>query len=131
MTYPPGSAPGTPYTDPLPPPSTPPAAGGLSENSAAAIAYLTFIPAILFLVIAPYNQSKFVRFHAIQCIAMSVVAFVLQIIFMVIPFIGWILLPVLLIGLLILWIIAIMKASKGEWFQLPVIGPFAMAQASK
>jgi uncharacterized membrane protein len=29
----------------------------------------------------------------------------------------------------ILWLVTILKASKGEWFKLPIIGDFAMKQA--
>jgi len=30
------------------------------------VAYITIIPAIIFLVMEPYNKNKFVRFHAFQ-----------------------------------------------------------------
>ena len=39
---------------------------GLSDNAASALAYVTFIPAIIFLVLAPYNQKPVIKFHAIQ-----------------------------------------------------------------
>ena len=107
----------------------PPTASGLSDNSAAAIAYLTFIPAVLFLVMEPYNRSAFIRFHAIQCIAFSVVAFAIHLVLMFIPIIGWLISLVLSLLFLVLWVICIMKASKGEWYKLPIIGDFAMAQA--
>ena len=29
----------------------------------------------------------------------------------------------------VLWLVAIMKASKGEWYKIPVIGDFAEKQA--
>src|ERR1700733_12039722 len=47
---------------------------GLADNVAGMLAYITFIPAIIFLVTAPYNQSRFVRFHAFQCLFMYVAA---------------------------------------------------------
>ena len=53
---------------------------GLSENAAAAIAYLTIIPAIIFLVLEPYNKMPLVRFHSWQSIGLCVAAFVLQVI---------------------------------------------------
>src|SRR6202012_2375284 len=59
---PPGSVggPGPQY-----PPPPPPAAGqGLTSNAAAAISYITFIPAVIFLVMEPYNRDRFVRFHS-------------------------------------------------------------------
>ena len=122
--------PSDPTGGPLPPPQMPPpSAGGLSENSAGAIAYLTFIPAIIFLVLEPYNRSRFVRFHAIQSIAFSVVAFAIHLVLMFIPIIGWLISLVLSLVFLVFWILCIMKAAKGEWYKLPVIGDFALSQA--
>src|SRR5277367_4314131 len=54
-----------------------PVAGGLSENAAAAISYITIIPAILFLVLEPYNRMRLVKFHSIQNLALHVVCIVI------------------------------------------------------
>lgn len=110
----------------VPPPTT---AGGLSENSAAALSYVTFIPAIIFLVVEPYSKSAFVRFHAIQCIAFTVVAFACHIVLLFIPIIGWLISLFLTLAFFIFWILCIMKASKGEWYKLPFIGDFALKQS--
>jgi uncharacterized membrane protein len=115
----------------IPPPA---AAAGLSENSAAAISYLTFIPAIIFLVTEPYNKSAFTRFHAVQSIGLSIALFAWIIIGMVmifIPILGFLIALLGDLAFLVVWIITIMKASKGEWFKLPIIGGFALAQAQK
>ena len=48
---------------------------GLTDNAAGAIAYFTFIPAVLFLVTEPYNKSSYVRFHAWQSILLFFGAF--------------------------------------------------------
>src|SRR5580698_722078 len=64
---PPGYAAGAPVTS-----------SGLSDNAAAAIAYITFIPAVIFLVLEPYNRVPLVRFHSWQSIGLSVVAFALH-----------------------------------------------------
>ncbi len=111
--------------------ATTPQSTGLSQNAAAAIAYLTIIPAIIFLVIEPYNRMKFVRFHAFQCIALSVCSILLHIAAGMIPVIGWTLAPFISLAFLILWIVCILKASKGEWFKVPLIGDFAEGQANK
>ena len=47
-------------------------AGGMSDNVAGMLAYVTIIPAIVFLLVAPYNRSKFIRFHSFQCIFVTV-----------------------------------------------------------
>jgi uncharacterized membrane protein len=127
-----------------PPPPAYPAAGssGLSPTAAAAIAYITFIPAIIFLVIEPYNKIPLVRFHSMQSIALNVVwcAFwilvaVLSMFLALIPGLRLILFlfPLvhlaIFVGVFILWLMAIMKANKGEFYKLPIIGDFAMKQA--
>jgi uncharacterized membrane protein len=132
MEYNPGDATGgVPPVQPPPPTPYPPApvSGGLSQNNAAALAYLTFIPAIIFLVMEPYNRNAFIRFHAFQCIAFSVVAFAIHLVLMFIPIIGWAISLLLTLVFFILWIMCIMKASKGEWYKLPIIGDFALTQS--
>ena len=120
-----------PQAEYIPPPQYPPqpAASGLSDNMAGALAYITFIPAIIFLVMEPYNKSAFIRFHSIQCIAFCVVSFGIHLALGFIPIIGWAISLLLSVVFFILWILCILKASKGEWYKLPVIGDFAMQQA--
>ena len=63
------AAPGAGYQAPNPAYQQPQAlnASGMSENVAGALTYLFgFITGIVFLVLAPYNQNKFVRFNAFQ-----------------------------------------------------------------
>ena len=48
-----------------------------------------------------------------------------------IPFIGWILVPFVSLAFLVIWIILLLKALKGERFQLPIIGKYAAQQAGK
>jgi uncharacterized membrane protein len=130
-----------------PPPAAYPApatagSSGLSATAAAAIAYITFIPAIIFLVIEPYNKIPLVRFHSMQSIALNVVWFafwvvvaVLSMFLALIPGLRLILFlfPLLhlaiFVGVFIFWLMAIMKANKGEFYKLPIIGDFAMKQA--
>ena len=111
-------------------PATQPAQSGLSDTAAGALAYVTIIPAIVFLVVAPYNSSSFVRFHSWQSIFLGIAAFVVDTVCSFIPILGWfVLLPLCMIGFLVLWIMAIVKALKGERFKIPVIGKFAEQQA--
>lgn len=106
-------------------------AGGLSQNAAAAVAYITIIPAIIFLVMEPYNKIPFVRFHSYQSICLGVVAIIAETILGVIPIIGWILLPFVALAFLAIWIYTVLQAYKGNWFKLPGIGNFSLTQASK
>jgi uncharacterized membrane protein len=123
VNTPPAQVPPPTYSAPV---ATP---GGLTENSAAALSYVTIIPAIIFLVIEPYNKMPFVRFHAFQCIAFAVVLTVIHIVLLFIPIVGWILSALVTLASFVIWLITILKASKGEWFKLPIIGDFAMSQS--
>ena len=112
--------------DPQVVPSVPPPAAaesGLADNVAGALAYITFIPAILFLVLADYNKRPFVRFHAFQCLGLYVCAFACGIV-MIIPILGWIVGFVGYITLLVCWIMAIVKAYGGQRWKVPIIGNF-------
>ena len=129
-----GAAPGVPVTPTAP--AAQPGAGGLTDNVAGMLAYVTIIPAIIFLVLEPYNRSRFIRFHSFQsiffCVAVIAISFALSI-FSFIPFIGLILLPVHLIyglGVFAVWVILLLKANQGQMFKLPVIGDMAEKQAN-
>src|SRR5579863_8610535 len=68
----PGVDPGPSPVQPLPPPAGAPSLG-MTDNLAAALCYLVgFITGILFLVLAPYNQNRTIRFHAFQSIFLNI-----------------------------------------------------------
>jgi uncharacterized membrane protein len=105
------------------------ASSGLSDNAAGALAYVTVIPAIVFLLMPEYNQRPFVRFHAFQCVFLAISAIAAQIVLMVVPVVGWIISPFVMLGFLVIRLIALIKALYGKKFKLPVIGAFAEQQA--
>jgi len=112
------------------------ARGFLPDNIAAALAYLTPIPAIIFLRVKPFNRNHFVRFHSFQSIFLTLaglaVAVALRILFWLlslIPRVGYLMasLAVLLAVLawVIFWLVIVVKALQHELFKLPVIGNLA------
>jgi len=107
----------------------PTAQSGLSDNAAGALAYVTIIPAIIFLIVEPYNRNSYIRFHSWQSIFFGIAAVAVHIVLTLIPVIGWILVPFVSLGFLVIWVILLLKALKGERFQLPIIGKFAAQQA--
>ena len=115
------------------------ASSGLTDNSAAALAYVTIIPAILFLILEPYNRIPLVRFHSFQSIGLGISWFV---VWVCVSIVHWLLRPiplafvlfilldfVIVVGFFVLWLIVILKANTGEWYKLPIIGDFALKQA--
>jgi len=110
---------------------------GISDNGAGALAYVTFIPAIVFLVMPPYNKSSYVRFHSWQSIMLAVawVAMLIVLaIFVRIPFLGLIIFPLMALidlGMFVLWLVVVLKALNGQRFKIPIIGAMAETQSSK
>lgn len=102
---------------------------GLSDNAAGALAYVTVIPAIVFLVAEPYNKNSYIKFHAWQSIFLGIAWFAISII-AIIPILGWLIFILGSITLLIAWIIVLLKALKGERYKLPFIGDLAEKQAA-
>ena len=141
MAAPMGGAPGPAPGGQVPPP--PVGTSGLADNVASALCYIPvagLIISIVFLVIAPFNQNKTVRFHAFQSIFLSVAVIVVAIalsVFSSIMFaISWALgslvgLIHLVFGLAVflLWLYMMWKAYQNEKVVLPIIGPLAEKQA--
>jgi len=128
-----------------------PAAGGsatpatgstaMSSNVAGLLTYiLGFITGIIFLVIEPYKNDKFVRFHAFQSIFLSAVWIIFRIVWGTIvmgmiwnPFSAlWAVLGLIsmLISLAFLACVLFLmyKAYNNERFKLPIIGELAAKQ---
>jgi uncharacterized membrane protein len=109
------------------------AAAGLTDNVASALCYaLGLITGILFLVLAPYNQNRKIRFHAFQSIFLHVAAIVVWVAFLVLSAISGGLLifvsPLIWLGFFVLWIVMMIKAYQDQKLVLPVIGPLAEKQ---
>jgi len=111
-------------------------AQGMTDNVAGPLAYITIIPAIIFLVTAPYNRNRFIRFHAWQSIFFAIAWTALWIVLSIIahiPFLGWLTILIWpLVGLagFIIWIVLLLKANQGQMFKLPFIGDMAEKQAN-
>jgi uncharacterized membrane protein len=143
---PPGyTAPPPGYTAPPPGYTAPPqyaaapAGSGLSDSAAGAIAYITFIPAVIFLILDPYKNKAFVKFHSIQSIGLTLAWIVFEVVLSVLSFalafipglhfIGLLLWPLAGLMIFIVWLLCILKASQGGSFKLPLIGDFAAKQS--
>lgn len=123
------------------PTPTPAASSGMSNNVAAALSYITIV-GIIFLFIEPYNKIRFVRFHAFQSIFFCVAAIAVEIGWSILTFVltiiskgflGLILFPVsmlLYLGIVVCWVILVVKAANNQEYQFPVIGPLAAKQVA-
>jgi uncharacterized membrane protein len=122
---------------------------GLDENIAALLSYIFgWVSGLIFFLIE--KDSRLVRFHAMQSllfnVAVAVIAIALWIVMFVLLLIGsqisgvvstlltlvttliWF---VLLIGILIAWIMCLIKAYGRQYFKLPIIGNLAEKFSTK
>ena len=105
------------------------AGGGLSDNVAGMLAYVTIIPAIIFLVMEPYNRNRFIRFHSFQCLFIFVALVAIHIILGFVPIVGWAISILVSLASLALWIVLLIKAYNGQMWKVPVVGDIAEKQA--
>ena len=106
-----------------------------NDNLMAAVAYVLGLVSGLIIYLIEKDKpgkSKFIMFHAMQSIILSIalIAFgILLSIIAIIPIIGWFI--AIIAGLLfplialVLWIFLMYKAYSGEEYHLPVIGEMA------
>jgi uncharacterized membrane protein len=106
------------------------------DKLTAAVAYLTFLPAVFFVLVEPFKRNRFVRFHSFQSIFLAVatilVAVALRILYSflaLIPVAGyllaWLTMAVALLGWITLWLVLLVKALQGQTFHALVIGSLA------
>jgi len=116
-------------------PSGSPSGMVLPPNVAGALAYLLGpITGILFLVLE--KENRFVRFHAAQSTAFSVVWIIAWVIFgavitviAVIPILGWLVSAIAILvnlvvalGGLVFWLFLMLQAFSGREYEIPWIG---------
>lgn len=107
------------------PPGGRPAPVSDTSKLLAALSYPLWIPvAIIALLIEPYKTEGFVRFHAVQSIGLGLAAWIVSIVVGMVPFLGWVVSPLLAIGLLVYEILLAIKAYNGEYFEVPVVYGF-------
>ena len=116
---------------------------GLDENIASLIAYLAgWVSGLIFFLIE--KDSRLVRFHAMQSILLNVTFGVAAVIFVVVisvlvivlgmisdslaaiaSLLSGLLWLVLGLGILLVWILCLIKAYGGTMYKLPIIGNYA------
>ena len=136
-----GTTPGAISASPAPAaPAATAAASGLTPNVAGALAYiLGFITGIIFLVLEPYKNDRFVRFHAMQSIFYNIACIVLLIawgiifgtIFSITGSFSLVLAPVwilLRLAMFVYWLYLMYQAYNNREYRIPFIGDLAAKQ---
>lgn len=99
-----------------------------SVDSHKALAIVGYILPILFFVpMLSEKKDAFAMYHANQQLTLLLSAIVVQVVGTVIPILGWFLiLPVGMLVLIVLAVMGVIHAAKGEMKPLPLIGGFTL-----
>lgn len=112
------------------------------EALLGAIAYITFVPALIFLLVPRLKDVRFIRFHSLQALLFVfgtlLVGGTTRLLFVILaffPFVGfllaWLIGGVIALAVVFVWIVVVVKAVLGESYELPVIGPLAAQWANR
>lgn len=102
---------------------------GLQENTASVVCYLgTFFTGMIFLVFE--ENSKLVRFHAMQSTLLFFCILIVAAIFNYVPY-GWIVNSTVAIIGLALWVFLMTKGYKKERYHLPYFGQLSESLLQK
>lgn len=113
----------------------------IPENVAGVIAYITIFPAIVFLLLEPFNRNRFVRFHSFQHlllwaagVGVGIAVGLLGAILQLIPFMRVLFLPfggLISLAWFFMWLLLVVKAYYHEMFKLPYLGDLAQEWADR
>lgn len=132
-----------------PPVQTAKSSTGLDENVAALLSYVfTWLSGLIFFLME--KESRLVRFHAMQAILLGASAIILGIVLwvawvilliiatqisdiltMLLNLVFMLLMAAFYIGLLIAWVVCMIKAYGKQYFKLPLLGNFAEKFSTK
>ena len=132
-----------------PPVQTTKSSTGLDENIAALLSYVFgWLSGLIFFLIE--KDSRLVRFHAMQSILFNVLVAIAAFVVWIVVFILLMILSqvsdalsglfgilisllwlVFSVGILIAWVLCLVKAYQSQYFKLPIIGNFAEKFSTK
>ena len=109
-------------------PTPAPAASGTDPKTIAIVSYFTWIGWIIAFVLFNSSKSQLAAFHIRQSLTLmilGILCYIVQIMLLFVPFLGWAIIGLLWIGLIVLWVLGLISAINGEQKPMPVIGNLA------
>lgn len=103
--------------------SAPPAAASATEDRTVAIvSYLTLIGFVVALILHSSKKTQLGSFHLRQMLGI-LLSWLATVVLVIIPILGWIAMPIVAIGLFVLWVIGLIGAINGQIKPVPLLGP--------
>jgi uncharacterized membrane protein len=106
------------------PPAAPASPAG-EDRTVAILSYLTIIGFIVAIVLHGTKKTALGSFHLRQTLGMIVTGLACGVggfILAFIPFVGWMMLPLVWLGFLVLWLMGLIAAASGQLKPVPVLG---------
>ena len=116
----------TAYPPPPPPPPSPTEEGGPVSSESKTWALIGWALGLIgaIIVMATKKEDKYAMFWAKQSLVLSIGYLVIYFVLLFLSFVFWPLsyLTYLVgLGVLIVWIIGVIKSYRGEWYKFPVL----------
>jgi uncharacterized membrane protein len=113
-----------------------PATNNFRDKILGALAYFVLLPAIAILIVPQLRRNEFLRFHAWQSVLFTaftaVLALFFRLLFIVVSIfptygylLGWLTAGIGALGIVMLWVVLVLKALQGDSLPLPFLGPMA------
>jgi uncharacterized membrane protein len=109
----------------VPPASLNPAA--TDDKTAAIVSYLTLIGFIVAIIIHGSKKTRLGAYHLRQSLGLmltSIAIWVVAMICIFVPFVGWLVSLAAWLSLIVLWVIGLIAAANGQMKPVPVLGEY-------
>lgn len=97
------------------------------EKTVAILSYLTLIGFIVAIVMHGNKRTRLGTYHLRQALGLLLTAVAFWMgawMLAFVPFIGWMTIPVVWIGLFVLWLLGFIAAASGQLKPVPVLGKY-------
>ncbi|HWP31249.1 MAG TPA: DUF4870 domain-containing protein [Fimbriimonadales bacterium] len=105
-----------------------PTSAGISAHLAGALCYAPFLGWLISLLFLVMEKNRFVKFHALQALALAIVLYVFSLFCFWFLWIMWPLMWLISFAIFVALIYLMVQAYNGKWFRIPVIGDFVAKQ---
>jgi uncharacterized membrane protein len=90
----------------------------------AVISYITIIGLIVAFVMNSEPKHEFAKFHIRQSLGIGLTGLVGAMVLVLIPILGWIILPFFQIGIVVLWVLGLINAINNKSEPVPLLGKY-------
>jgi len=97
------------------------------DKTVAILSYIALIGFIIAIVMHGSKKTRLGAFHLRQALGIwltSIACGFAQVILVFIPILGWVAIPAIWVSFVIIWVLGLVAAAKGECKPVPVVGEY-------